>query len=305
MRAPWKESSSAEPIDPDVIVAVPQRHWGRKVVAVLVGAAAVGVVATFAFSKNIQWHQVWHYLFYQTIRNGALLTVELTVLAMIGGTLIGILGATMRLSANRVLRLVSWVYVWLFRGTPLLVQIIFWFNLALFVPRIGFGSFSVSTNSVMTSFVAALIALTLNCGANMTEIVRGGFLAVDRGQSEAAIALGLSRRTTTRRIVLPQALRVIVPASGNQLIGLLKDTALVSVIAAQELLTQAQIIYNRTYLVIELLLVASAWYLLMTTVATVAQQRLEARLNASVTGRHPRPAPPGRGPVDTTSASAL
>lgn len=278
----------ASPVtDADAIVAIPQRHWPRKISAVVVGVSLLSILWTFASAKTVQWDQVASYLTFPTILSGALLSVELTLLSMAAATIIGIIGAMMRLSENRLLRFVAWLYVWVFRGTPLLVQIIFWFNLALFIPRIGIGDWSISTNEVMTSFAAAFIALSLNCGANMTEIVRGGLLAVDTGQAEAAIALGMSRLNATVRIVLPQALRVIVPAAGNQLIGVLKDTALVSVIAAQELLTQAQVIYNRTYLVIELLIVASAWYLLMTSIATLAQQKLEQRLNMSVSGLAP------------------
>lgn len=273
--------------DADAIVAIPQGHWPRKISAVVVGVSLLSILWTFASAKTVQWDQVASYLTFPTILSGALLSVELTLLSMAAATIIGIVGAMMRLSQNRLLRFVAWLYVWVFRGTPLLVQIIFWFNLALFIPRIGIGDWSISTNEVMTSFAAAFIALSLNCGANMTEIVRGGLLAVDTGQAEAAIALGMSRLNATVRIVLPQALRVIVPAAGNQLIGVLKDTALVSVIAAQELLTQAQVIYNRTYLVIELLIVASAWYLLMTSIATLAQQKLEQRLNMSVSGLAP------------------
>jgi polar amino acid transport system permease protein len=265
-------------------VAVPQRHWGRKVAAVVVLLVLAAVALTFASSKNVHWSEIPHYLWSRPILDGVVLTLELTFITMIGGVVVGTLGALMRLSQNRVLRAVSWAYIWLFRGTPLLVQIVFIFNLALFVPTLGFGDFKVSTNAVITTFVAAIVSLTLNCGANMTEIVRGGFLSVDRGQVEAATALGLSHRTTVSRIVLPQALRVIVPASGNELILQLKNTSLVSVIGAQELLTQAQIIYQQNYLVVELLIVASVWYLLMTTIATLAQQRLEAWLSVSVNG---------------------
>lgn len=281
----------------DVIVAIPQRHWGQVAAAILVAAGLALIVATVANSKHVQWNQVRYYLFYSTILRGSLITIELTILSIIGGVTVGIVAALMRLSSNRVLTTVSAGYVWLFRGTPLLVQIIFWYNLALFVPRLGVGSFSVSTNSIMSSFVAALIALILNSGAYMAEIVRGGILSVDVGQTEAAMALGLSHRQAMSRIVLPQALRVIVPATGNQLIGLLKDTSLVSVIAAQELLTQAQIIYSRTFLVIELLMVASFWYLVMTTVATIGQAALERRLAASTrsgSGLRPRARLAGR-----------
>lgn len=277
--------------DSDVIVAIPQRHWGQVIAAILVVVGLALIVVTAATSKNMQWNQVRYYLFYSTILRGSLLTIELTIISIIGGITVGIIAALMRLSSNRVLKTVSSGYVWLFRGTPLLVQIIFWYNLALFVPRLGVGHFSVSTNSIMSSFVAAIVALTLNCGAYMAEVVRGGILSVDTGQTEAAMAIGLSHRQAMSRIVLPQALRVIVPTTGNQLIGLLKDTSLVSVIAAQELLTQAEIIYSRTFLVIELLMVASFWYLVMTTVASIGQAALERRLGVSThtgTGLRPR-----------------
>ncbi|MFT4220656.1 MAG: amino acid ABC transporter permease [Microbacterium sp.] len=267
------------------IVAIPQRHWGRKVAGVFVAAAALWVVSLFVFTPNINWETVWEYLTFRTIIAGIGVTIVLTVISMIGGAIFGVIAALMRLSQSTVLRTVSWVYLWVFRGTPFLVQIIFWYNLALFLPRIGWGTFSVSTNVVMTSFVAASIALTLNSGAIMAEIIRGGILSVDAGQSEAATALGMSRLNTMFKVVLPQAFRVIVPATGNHLIGMLKETSLVSVIAAQELLTQTQIIYGRNYQVIELLIVASFWYLVMTSICTFLQQRLEARLALSVSGR--------------------
>jgi polar amino acid transport system permease protein len=288
---PAQQDTRGGAADPDAIIAIPQRHWGRVAAAILVTAGLALIVATVATSKSVQWNQVRYYLFYRTILEGSLVTIKLTVLSMTGGIIVGIGAALMRLSPNRVLTTVSTGYIWLFRGTPLLVQIIFWYNLALFVPRLGVGSFSVSTNTVMTSFVAALIALTLNTGAYMTEVVRGGILSVDEGQTEAALALGLSRRQTTVRIVLPQALRVIVPTTGNQLIGLLKDTSLVSVIAAQELLTQAQIIYSRTFLIIELLMVASFWYLVMTTIASIGQSAIERRLGLSTRSGQAGPRP--------------
>lgn len=277
------------------MVVVRQRHYGQLVAAVVALAAFAGLVIMMATSKSIDWSAVRHYLFYPTILKGTVLTIELTVLSMIGGVLVGIVAALMRLSGNRVLTTLSGGYVWLFRGTPLLVQVIFWYNLALFIPRLGFGSFSVSTNSVMSSFRAALIALILNGGAYMAEIVRGGILSVDPGQTEAAVAIGMSRRAAMLHIVLPQALRVIVPTTGNQLIGLLKDTSLVSVIAAQELLTQAQIIYSRNFLVVELLMVASFWYLVMTTVATIGQRWLERRLD--IHNRQVRTPKRRRGPL--------
>ncbi|MFT4213929.1 MAG: amino acid ABC transporter permease [Microbacterium sp.] len=271
-------------IDPEDVVVVPQRHWGRKFVGVLVAAAALWVVSLFVFTPNINWETVKQYLMFRTIIAGIGVTIVLTIVAMVGGTIVGVITALMRLSPSPVMRTVSWCYLWIFRGVPSLVQIIFWYNLALFLPRIGWGSFSISTNIVMTSFVAASVSLTLSSGAVMAEIIRGGILSVDRGQSEAATAIGMSRLNTMFRVILPQAFRVIVPASGNHLIASLKETSLVSIIAAQELLTQTQIIYGRNYEVIELLIVASFWYLVMTSICTILQQRLEVRLARSVSG---------------------
>jgi polar amino acid transport system permease protein len=268
------------------------RSWFANGVCVLV---AIAVVYLFAASP-IQWPEVWSYLAAPAILDGVIVTIELTCLAMAIGIALGIVLALMRTSTIPALSAVSGLYIWLFRGTPLLVQIIFWFNLALFIPRIGFGDFSVSTNTVMTGFVSALLALSLNEGAYMAEIVRGGILGVDLGQVEAARAVGMSKGLAMRRIVMPQALRIIVPATGNQAIGMLKATALVSAIGVQDLLTEAQIIYTKTYLVMELLIVASAWYLLLTGLASLVQKRLERRFSKwrgserSAGGEQPAPA---------------
>jgi polar amino acid transport system permease protein len=161
---------------------------------------------------------------------------------------------------------------------PLIVQIFLWFNIALFVPEIGFGSWSVSVNKVITPAIAGFLALGLHEAANMSEIIRSGLQAVDRGQREAAAALGLRPLQVLRTVVLPQAVRLIVPPTGNQAIGMLKASAIVSVIGMQDLLTQAQHIYSRNFLVIELLCVASLWYLAITTVATFGQHKLEQHL---------------------------
>jgi polar amino acid transport system permease protein len=252
--------------------------WRSWLVAAVCLLAAVAIVYVFATSP-IQWSEVWNYLGSRPILDGVAVTIELTCLSMILGIALGVVLALMRTSTITALATASGLYVWFFRGTPLLVQIIFWFNLALFIPRIGFGDFSVSTNVVMTGFVSALLALSLNEGAYMAEIVRGGILGVDPGQVEAARSVGMSKAMTMRRIVMPQALRIIVPATGNQAIGMLKATALVSAIGVQDLLTQAQIIYTKTYLVMELLIVASAWYLLLTGLASLVQRRLELRFS--------------------------
>jgi len=210
---------------------------------------------------------------------------------MLIGTAGGVVLAVMRLSDNAVLVNLSRLYIWFFRATPLLVQIIFWFNIQLFIPRIVLGPIDLSMNALISAFTAALLALSLNESAYMAEIVRGGLNAVDRGQAEAATALGFTPLQTLRHVVLPQALRVVIPPIGNQTISMLKTTSLVSVVAAQDLLTRAQNIYARNFLIIELLIVASLWYLVLTTLASIGQHFIERRLGRS----HGEPPPAGLG----------
>jgi polar amino acid transport system permease protein len=281
---PEGATASATAGPPPPIDAIPARHPGRWIAA----AVALGVAGWLAYlmatNDNIDWAIVQGYLTASAILHGLAVTVALTVASMAVGVVLGAVFAVMRMSDNPVLSTLSLVYAWFFRGTPVLVQIIFWFNLALLFPHIGIGGLDVSTNTLITPFVAALLALGLNEGAYMAEIVRAGILAIDPGQSEAAHALGLTRGQTMRRVVLPQAMRVIIPPTGNEAISMLKLTSLVSVIAAQDLLTHAQEIYSRNYLVIELLIVVSIWYLVLTSIASVAQHYLE-RHYARGTGR--------------------
>jgi polar amino acid transport system permease protein len=260
---------------PPVIEAVPARHPGRWVAAAVSTAAALWFAYLMATNDNVDWAMVQGYLTADTIINGLGVTIALTVVSMVVGVALGAAVAVMRMSDNPVLRTLSWLFAWFFRGTPVLVQIIFWFNLALLFPKLGVPGLHFETNTIITPFVAAVLALGLNEGAYMSEIVRAGILSIDRGQSEAAQALGLTRAQTMRRIVLPQAMRVIIPPTGNEAISMLKLTSLVSVIAAQDLLTRAQQIYSRNFLVIELLIVVSIWYLLLTTIASIAQHYLE------------------------------
>lgn len=260
---------------------IPAQNWGQRVVAVLL----IAVVALLAFmvgtSRHIAWSAVPQYILDDTILDGIRLTILFTVLSMIISVVAGAILATMRLASNPVLSGFASLYIWFFRGTPLLVQIIFWFNIQLFIPSIDIGSIHIDTNSIVTAFVAALLALSLNEAAYMAEIIRGGLLAVDSGQHEAAKALGYTPAQSMLRIVFPQALRVIIPPIGNQTISMLKTTSLVSVVAAQDLLTRAQNIYARNFLIIELLIVASIWYLVMTTVASAIQLVIERRLGKS------------------------
>jgi polar amino acid transport system permease protein len=208
------------------------------------------------------------------------MTIQLTVLTVLFGSIIGIIAALMALSESAIPKILSAGYIWIFRGTPLLVQIIFFYNLALFIPTFGIGRFSISTNSIMSPYFTALLSLGLYQGAYMAEIIRGGILSVPIGQKEAALSQGMSSSQTMWQIILPQSMRVIIPATGNQAIAILKSTALVSVIAAKDLLTQAQIIYYGNYLIIELLIVASIWYLVLTTIGSIGQSFLEDKYSA-------------------------
>jgi polar amino acid transport system permease protein len=255
----------------------PSRWVATAVVAVLVAMLIHGLVTNGAFG----WGVVGQYFFSPIILAGVRLTIILTVVSMAFGIVIGILIAVMRMSQNPLMANASRLYIWFFRGTPLLVQLLFWYNIGALYPKLSIGipfgpSFaSFSANHVLTSLVAALVGLSLNEGAYMAEIVRAGILSVDAGQTEAARATGMHHRLLMRRIILPQAMRVVIPPTGNQVITMLKSTSLVSVIAIAELLYSAEIIYDRNFETIPLLIVASLWYLLMTTVLSIGQMYLE------------------------------
>jgi polar amino acid transport system permease protein len=269
--------TAAAPRQREAVQAVPVRHWGQWVSAVVVVALVAALIWSVAGNDNIQWKVVRQYLFDGTVLDGLWVTVWLTVASMALGIVLGIVVAVMRLSHNRVLSTVSWFYVWLFRGTPVLVQLLVWFNLALFFPRLGFGPLSTDTNQLIKPLVAALLALALNEAAYMAEVVRGGILSVDHGQYEAAAALGMSRGRTMRRIVLPQAMRVIIPPTGNETITMLKTTSLVLVVGAGDLLSRTSAIGARNFTTIEMLLVASFWYVVLTSVSSYGQYHLERR----------------------------
>jgi len=232
-------------------------------------------------NKNLGWPVVRHYLFNPIVRRVVVTTIELTILAMVIGVLLGVVLAVMRLSKNPVTSWVSWIYIWFFRGTPVLVQIIFWFNINLLIKSfslgVPFGPTFVSwkVNSLITPFVAAVLALGLNEAAYMAEIVRAGLLSVDEGQTEAAYALGMTRLKTLVRIVLPQAMRVIIPPTGNETISMLKTSSLAYIIGVLELLRATQSIAARNLETIPLLLVASIWYIVITSVLTGGQFYLE------------------------------
>ncbi|MFH8341347.1 amino acid ABC transporter permease [Streptomyces sp. AM6-12] len=250
---------------------VPQRRYGQwtaaAVVLVLLGLALTSVVRNQAF----QWGVVAEYFTTGSVLRGLWLTLWLTAVVMVLGFALGTLLAAFRLSANPVLRAVSSGYVWLFRSIPILVQLLLWFNIGALYPTV----LGVKTVDLLGPVAVAIVGLTLHEAAYAAEVVRGGILSVDRGQIEAAQALGLSRWRRWRRIVLPQAMRSIVPPAGNMLIGTLKGTSIVSVIAVNDLLFSAQLIYHRTYQVIPLLMVATLWYAVVTSVLGIGQHYVE------------------------------
>jgi len=267
----------------EAIVAVPVRHWGRYLSAAIV----LGLLVAFgvALSKaNISYASIPKFLTSKVILDGLRQTLVISVAAQAVGVALGVVFAVMRLSRNPVVSTVAWFYVWFFRGTPVLVQLVFWFNLALVfqtftipVPFTDLAIYSKPMNDFMTPFTAALLGLGLNEGAYMAEIVRAGIISVDEGQTEAAAALGMTSTQTMRRVVLPQAMRVIIPPTGNEFVNMLKTSSLAAVITFGELFRGAQNIYSSNLQTIELLVVISIWYLVLTTVASMFQYYIERR----------------------------
>ncbi|HMC46119.1 MAG TPA: amino acid ABC transporter permease, partial [Caballeronia sp.] len=252
---------------------VHRRHWGRYIASAVILAIVVYIGLAFAHGQ-IEWRYVARFLTAKSILTGLANTIVMTVLAMALGVALGVVTAIMRLSTNPVLQAVAQAYVWLFRGTPVILQLLLWFNLALVFPSIGVpGLFEFRTVDVMTPFLAALLGLGINQGAYTSEVVRAGLLSVDTGQYEAAKSIGMPRLQALRRVILPQAMRVIVPPIGNELVGMVKLTSLASVIQYAEMLHNAENIYYANARVIELLMVAGIWYLVVVTVLSFMQSR--------------------------------
>lgn len=270
----------------DGMVVVPVRHYGRAVAGAAVLLAIAWIAYSVATNENLDFSVVASNLFEPVVLGGVALTLFLTFVSMAVGIVVGVIAAISRLSPNPVLRSVSAGYVWFFRGTPVLVQLIFWFNigiifpnLALGIPLTGITFWSMPINDVITPLNAAILGLGLNSGAYIAEIIRAGILSVNKGQVDAAYALGMDRRLTMRRVVLPQAVPIVIPPLSNEFIGMLKYSALASVIAVQELLGSVENIYSRNLRVLELLIVASIWYLVITTFFTFMQRLLERRFS--------------------------
>ena len=287
-------TDTAEQVRPDEIKAIPVRHPGRWIAAGITVYVVVALAGSMAANSRFQWGIIRHYFLSSRVLHGLVVTLELTVLSMAIGIVLGIVLAVMRLSPNPLVSGVSWTYIWLFRGTPVLVQILFWYNISALYPRFSLGlpfggpQFAHFTAaSLITPFVAGMLALGLNEGAYMAEIVRAGIISVEEGQTEAAQSLGMTRLLTMRRIVLPQAMRVIIPPTGNETISMLKTTSLVSVIAVTELLYSVQLIYAVNYRTIPLLIVASIWYLIVTSILSFGQYYVERYFGRGATRELP------------------
>ena len=278
---------SDEPDIPDRIHALPVRRPGSVVAGVIVTLLAAMLIQGMVTNTKLDWPTVWKYLFNENVLDGIGWTLVLTVISMIIAILLAVLLAVMRKSTNPVVRGVSWFYIWFFRGTPVYTQLVFWGLFAVLIPQIGVGipltdiSFWQMSTEQMTRFIkpgflAAVIGLALNEAAYLAEIVRAGLEAVDPGQSEAALALGMRRSLIMRRIILPQAMRIIVPPTGNETIGMLKTTSLVMAVPfSLELQFATNAVANRIYKPIPLLLVACIWYLVITTILMMLQSQLE------------------------------
>ncbi|MEV5324320.1 amino acid ABC transporter permease [Nonomuraea sp. NPDC052634] len=285
---------TSEPPEIDVAGAAHTRHPLRWVASVVLLVLAAQLVSLLVTNPNFQWDVVGSYVNAQIIGQGIATTLLLTVIAMTVGVVLGVLLAVGRLSENPVARAACGLYVWFFRGTPVLVQLVLWYNLSYLLPEISFGIpfgpefVTADTNVLITPLLAAILGLGLNEGAYMAEIIRGGLMSVDPGQSEAAAALGMSSGRTFRRIVLPQAMRFIIPPTGSQVISMLKATSLVSVIALSDLLYTVQSIYNRTFQTIPLLIVACIWYLIITSILYVGQSFIERHYARGATRNAPQ-----------------
>jgi polar amino acid transport system permease protein len=279
MTAPLDKAPSEAPPPtdsaPEAIRAIPVRHYGRYVSAAVV-LILLGLLVNAFAEADLTWGSVGDFFFDDQILEGVKNTLVVSVLSMLMGLVLGIVLAVMRMSKNPVTSSVAWGYIWFFRGTPVYVQLLLWFNLALIFPVLNLGPiYKDEMTDVMTPFMAALLGLGLNEAAYMAEICRAGIQSVDEGQTEASQALGMTNGQNMRRIVLPQAMRVIVPPTGNEFINLLKTSALCAVVQYEEVLRKAQNIGNNSSAVVEMLFVATVWFLVVTTIFSIGQFYLE------------------------------
>ncbi|MFI1365569.1 amino acid ABC transporter permease [Streptomyces griseochromogenes] len=264
------------PAPPEQIKAIPVRHYGRWVAGAVVLALVALIGVAFSNAK-INYSVIPDYVFAPDIVSGAWTTLYISVLAMVLGVVLGVILAVMRLSSNPVTSTVAWFYIWFFRGTPVLVQLLLWYNISLVFPILNLGFYKNEMNQVMTPVLTALLGLGLNEAAYMSEIVRAGIQSVDEGQTEASHALGMTQAQTLRRVILPQAMRVIVPPTGNEFINMLKTSALAYSVQLPELIKKATDISSTSLAVVEMYFVACIWYLILTTVFSIGQYYIERR----------------------------
>ncbi len=266
---------------PGDLVVVPLKHFVRWIGTAIVLVILGFVLKSLATNPEFQWPIAGKYLFHPTILNGIYTTILLTVIIMVIAVVMGVVIAIMKLSTSRLLSVPASAFIWFFRGVPALVQLILWYNLSLVIREVSlalpfFGTvFSVETNDFLSPFLSAVMGLAFHEASYMAEIIRAGISSVSSGQTEAGATLGMNRGLILRRIILPQAMRLIIPPSGNTTISLLKTTSLVSVIAVSDVLYSAQIIYSRTFETVPLLMVVTFWYLLVVSVLSVGQHYLE------------------------------
>lgn len=279
--SPTESKSSTGPRTDDVALSRRRVRPWRVVAGVLLALVAVLLVHFLVTNPRLEWDVVAEYLLEPSVLSGLGTTVWLAVAATVTGAVIGAVLAAAQMSGFPPVRWAATLYIGVFRGIPPLVQLIFWFNLAYLLPRISIGIpfgpefASWDANEVITPVTAAVVGLSLVESAYMAEIIRGGLLGVEQGQRDAARAMGFTPGQTFFRVVLPQAMRVIIPPGGSQFISVLKGTALVSVIAMADLLHSVQVVYNRTYEIVPMLIVACLWYLAVVTLFTVGQRWLE------------------------------
>lgn len=292
-RAPRPDSHAV----PEEIVAIKLRHPWRTVFAAVLLLLVVLFIVDAAFNRPVySWGEVGKYLFDTRVIEAIGYTLQLTVYSMIIAVLLGVTLAIMRLSPNPVFRSVAWAYLWIFRGTPVYVQLVFWGLIGVIYKSIDIGIpftepwLSFKTQDLLSYFVLAVIGLALNEAAYMAEIVRAGLLSVDKGQEEAATALGLGWGHTMTRVILPQAMRVIIPPTGNEVISMLKTTSLVTAVPfTLELYTRTRDIASVTYKPVPMLIVASIWYLVITSILMVGQYYLERHFAKGVDARPDTP----------------
>ncbi|WP_311214849.1 MULTISPECIES: amino acid ABC transporter permease [unclassified Arthrobacter] len=280
------------PVQESPIRAKRRPQYGQIAIGFIAIALLLLFVQSQAQNPNMEWNVTGEYMFNPVVLQGVGVTIQLAIFAMLISIVLAFVIALMIQSNNKVVSVIGRAYVWFFRGVPMLVQVLLWFNLAVLFPVI----LGQDTNTLISGFTAGLIALSLAESGYMAEIIRGGIISVPTGQTDAGVSIGLTRNQALARIVLPQSIRVIIPPTGNQFIGMLKATSLVSVIGGSDLLTRVQLIYGQNFKILPLLIVGVLWYLILVTIAGTGQHFLERRFNASQPGSR-------RAPKNTATAT--